>query len=110
MKTFNFKPISVNEAYIGRRFDSQKKKEFMEKMKKDLLNTEIDCKPPYCLWWRFYVTAASDLDNLIKVATDCVFKHFWINDNLVYKIVAEKCIAKRGKEYFQLEIEHYDNN
>ena len=76
MKTFNFKPISVNEAYTGRRFNTPKKQQFMAKMKNALKDSEIDCKPPYQVWWKFHVSKSSDIDNLLKVATDCVFEHF----------------------------------
>lgn len=99
MMKFEFKPISVNEAYTGRRHSTAKKKVFMHNMARALREVEIDCPPPYKMTWIFYVSTRSDLDNLLKVAQDCIFEHFGnvydkINDHQVHKIDAEKRICK----------------
>jgi len=76
MMHFDFKPISVNDAYTGRRFSTNKKKIFMHNMARALREVVIDCPPPFQMSWIFYISARSDLDNCLKVAQDCLFEHF----------------------------------
>ena len=109
---FEFKPISVNAAYTGKRHSTREKKIFMNQMARALRYVEIDCPPPYKMTWIFHISAASDLDNCLKIAQDCLFEHFKttnkkINDKQVHKIEAEKVICKKGEERFFVEIDTF---
>jgi len=110
MMKFEFKPISVNDAYTGKRHSTAAKKIFMHNMARALREVEIDCKPPFKMSWVFYISARSDLDNCLKIAQDCLFEHFKnthtkIDDNMVHKIEAEKVVCKKWEECFYVEID-----
>ena len=53
----------------------------------------------------------SDLDNPVKMVQDILSKKYGFNDNLIFRIILDKVIVKKGDEYIKFEIiEHRDKN
>ncbi len=103
MQRVNLPPLSVNQAYTGRRFDTQKKKDFTRKLKKELEFLILeDCVAPYEVHYKFYIDKRQDIDWCCKVLQDIICDHFWFDDREIYKIVAEKIISK--EHYFEFDI------
>lgn len=98
------KPLSVNEAFRGRRFKTKKYIEFQQEMLLKLPKIDI---PKGKLEIRYKIgfsSKGSDLDNALKQLNDCLQKKYKFNDNLIYKIIAEKEIVKKGQEFIEFKI------
>lgn len=102
----DLKPLSVNEAYKGQKFKTDKYKIYQKKLlrilrKKDNAsfagNLEIHFKFGFS-------SKLSDVDNPVKPLLDILCKHYKFDDRQVYRIIAEKEIVKKGKEYLEFII------
>ena len=101
------KPLSVNEAFRGRKFKTDKYHTFQKEMKKLLPDLEIP-EPPFILKIQFgFSSKGSDLDNVLKQTIDCLSKKYGFNDNQIYRIEADKHIVKKGNEFINFKIEHH---
>lgn len=100
-----FKPLSVNEAWQGRRFKTDKYKKF----EKDVLYLLPKIKlpePPYAIFYEFgFSNKLSDFDNPIKMINDILQKKYLFNDNQIYEAHIKKVIVKKGEEYIKINIE-----
>lgn len=111
MKRIEIKPLSVNDAWRGRKFSTPKKKKYEAKVKQELKDCVLeDCIPPYEIHFRFWIPKLQDYDNCIKVTQDIVCEHFGINDRDIYKAIIEKVPVKSWQEYFEIEILTYNFN
>lgn len=101
------KPLSVNEAWQGRRFKTEKYKSFEKLVLLSLQKMKI---PDGELTVRFtfgFSNKASDLDNPVKPLMDCLQKKYGFNDSRVYKLIVEKQIVPKGKEFFSFTISKF---
>ena len=99
------KPLSVNDAWKGRRFKTDEYKAFERKMMFLLPKSFQIPPPPYEVHYRFgFSNMASDFDNPIKNFTDVLQKKYKFNDKLIMKAVIEKTIVDKGKEFIEFEI------
>lgn len=106
MQRIDLCPLSVNQAYTGRRFDTEKKKEFTRKLREAIKHFVLeDCVAPYEVHYRFYISKRQDIDGAIKVLQDVICEHFWFDDREIYKIVAEKIVSE--EHYFEFDILTY---
>lgn len=100
----SIKPLSINEAFQGRKFKTPKYGEF----EKAVLSMLPDVKmpdPPYSIYFKFgFSSRASDWDNPVKVIVDCLSKKYNFNDKLIRKGCIETEIVPKGKEYFIFQI------
>jgi Holliday junction resolvase RusA-like endonuclease len=91
-----YKPLSVNEAFMGRRFNTKKKTEYEKAVSSHIRNWRLDdVIAPYEIHFRFYIPKAQDYDNCIKCTQDILMEHFNINDKDIYKAVIEKIPVKK---------------
>ena len=103
--TLDCKPLSVNEAWKGRRFKTQAYKFYEMELLWVLPNIVLP-PPPFEVRFEWgFKTKASDVDNPVKPFLDILCKKYGFNDKHVYKIVSEKRIV--DKEYIKFEILHY---
>ena len=99
------KPLSVNQAWRGKRFRSNKYKAFQKEMMLMLPPIKIDFKGDLRVDIVFgFSTRASDIDNPLKPLLDCLTKKYGINDNRIYKLNVKKEIVKKGNEFIKLKI------
>ena len=109
MNKIDIKPLSVNDAYRGRRFATRE----LSKFKQDLailLPRDLSV-PDECLAveYEFGVSSrASDCDNLIKAFQDAIAEFYDFNDKMICKITAIKRLVSKGQEYVKFKIESYD--
>jgi Holliday junction resolvase RusA-like endonuclease len=100
----NIKPLSVNDAWQGRRVKSKKYRNYEEDILKLLRPMTIPEGPlELYLKWGFS-SAGSDWDNPIKPFQDCLQKKYNFNDNRVVRAVTEKVKVKKGDEFIEFEI------
>lgn len=103
----NIKPLSTNQAWAGQRFKTPKYKEYERNVLLMLPKINV---PEGKLQIDFvvgYSSARSDIDNFAKQFIDCLSKKYLFNDNLIYKIVIEKQVVKKGEEFIDFNIMEY---
>jgi Holliday junction resolvase RusA-like endonuclease len=110
MKKIKIKPLSINEAWKGSRYKTNKYKAFERGLLFLLPQLKIpDQKLQLNLEFGFS-NKGSDLDNPVKLVQDILSKKYGFNDNLIYRIVLDKVIVKKGDEYIKFEIINYETN
>lgn len=105
MPILNIKPLSVNQAFKGRRFKTAKYSKWVNDALY-LLPSKIDVpegKLSIEITFAFS-SKASDLDNGVKQFLDLLTKKYEINDNRYYRIVLTKEIVKKGNEFIEFKI------
>lgn len=95
----NIKPLSVNEAWQGKRFKTQKYLNY----EKDLLIILPKLKlpnPPYFIYLEFGLSSTlADIDNPIKPFLDILQKKYKINDKNISQLNIKKVIVPKYNEY-----------
>ena len=105
MRRIDIKPISINEAYRGRRFATSKLKDFKKDIFRLLPKLELRTFKKLSVKYTFGVSSkGSDGDNLIKAFQDCLAEAYGFNDNKIYKWEIQKVDVKKGKEYIEFEV------
>lgn len=100
----DIKPLSVNDAWQGRRVKTQKYRNFEAAVLLMLKPLEIpEGELEIYLKWGFS-SAGSDWDNPIKPFQDCLQKKYKFNDNRVVRAITEKVKVKKGEEFIEWEI------
>jgi len=94
----DIKPLSVNNAWQGKRFKTPDYKQY----ERDVLLILPKIKIPkgslrldivFC-----FSNKASDIDNPIKPILDIMQKKYGFNDSIIYELNIKKQIVKKGKE------------
>ena len=103
----NIKPLSVNDAWKGRRFKTDIYKDYEQQ----LLYTLPKIKVPEGKLKVKYIFGLSnkgaDGDNCIKQFQDILSKKYGFNDNKIYKWIIEKKDVEKGKEFIEFNINKY---
>ena len=104
----NIKPLSVNEAWQGRRFKTEAYKKYEKDVLLMLPKKEIPKGFPdgkYKLFLTFgFSSKNSDIDNPVKCFVDCLQKKYGFNDRMIYAIELRKNEVKRGDEYIEWDL------
>ena len=98
------KPLSVNDAWQGKRYKTQKYVNYeravlfmLKKMEIPEGKLEINYKVGYS-------NTQSDIDNFVKPLTDILQKKYTFNDNRIYRMTIDKEIVKKGDEFIEFNI------
>jgi len=109
MDTIYIKPLSVNEVWQGRRFKTQKYKDYETLVYVNLPKKYKIPAGKLIVAYNFGVSSKNaDVDNLIKPLTDILQKKYGFNDRQIYQLHAEKMDVKKGQEFIEFIIEKYD--
>jgi hypothetical protein len=106
------KPLSVNEAWRGRRFKTREYAIF-ERNLLLLLPSKIELpkSKKYKIHLHFGLSSLNgDGDNCIKQSQDIIAKKYKFNDRIIYKWDIEKFDVPKGKEFIKFKIEEYEQN
>ena len=99
------KPLSVNEAWQGKRFKTKKYKAFEKEMLLRLPKLKLEFEKPLSVEITFgFSNVLSDIDNPVKPLLDCLQKKYGFNDREVYELNVKKQIVKQGKEFIHFKI------
>ena len=105
MQVIKIKPLSVNKAWVGRRFKTPEYTKYERALLLMLPKIKLP-SPPYKLTIEYgFSNAASDIDNPNKLIIDIMQKKWKFDDKLIYELNTIKKIVKKGKEYFSFKIE-----
>lgn len=102
------KPLSINEAWVGKLTKTAKHNKYRNDLLFLLPNNINLPPPPYELHleWGFS-SAASDFDNPVKPFVDALAQKYGFNDKLVKRCIIDVERAAKGKEYIAFEILTY---
>ena len=101
----NVKPLSVNEAWQGKRFKTPVYNNYEKAILLQMPKGKID--PEQMLRIEFFFgfsNKASDLDNPVKLLLDIAQKKYGFNDKNVFELNVRKCIVKKGEEFIEMRI------
>lgn len=98
------KPLSVNDAWKGRRFKTEEYKAYEKQLLLTLPRLKIP-PPPYQIYFEFgFSSCASDWDNPIKPLQDILCTKYGFKDKDIYDAIIRKRIVAKGEDYFFVEI------
>ena len=102
----NIKPLSVNEAWQGRKFKSPKYKLYEQELLFALPMTDInwDTLPLEVSLVIGMSNMASDVDNVVKPFIDVLQKKYKFNDKYIFRLVVEKKLVVKGVEFIEFYI------
>lgn len=104
----DIKPLSVNEAWQGKRYKSDKYNAYEMEMLLRLPAGKLP-NPPYRVFYEFgFSNKLCDFDNPCKPLGDILQKKYGFNDNEIYEAHIRKVIVRKGQEYVHVRIEHMD--
>lgn len=103
----NIKPLSVNSAWIGRRWPTKEysawtKEACLKIPKIKIPEGELELNLIFGVSNR-----AADIDNPQKTFIDALQKRLGFDDKRIYRLTAEKVIVKKGEEFIQFNINQY---
>lgn len=100
----NCKPLSVNEAWKGKRYKTDKYKAYEKEVYFNLPPMKLpDDKLSITLEFGLS-NASADWDNPIKPFIDILQFKYGFNDSKIYEATVTKKIVKKGEEYTAFEI------
>ena len=100
----NIKPLSVNEAWQGKRFNTKKYKQYEKDVLLMLPKVKINDVPMTLIINFGFSNKASDIDNPVKCFVDCLQKKYGFNDKNIYRMILVKELVKKGDEYIEFNI------
>ncbi len=101
----SIKPLSVNEAWQGKRFKTKKYTAFETEMLLKLPPLKIQFKAPLSVDITFgFSNMQSDIDNPIKPTLDILQKKYRFNDRDIYSLNVTKEVVKKGNEFIKIKI------
>jgi Holliday junction resolvase RusA-like endonuclease len=101
------KPLSINQAWQGRRFKSRSYIKYERDLLLLLPSIEIPQGEMSIDFVIGYSNKLSDIDNFLKPFQDILQKKYSFNDNRIYKITIEKEIVKKGEEFISFQVCKY---
>lgn len=99
------KPLSVNQAWQGRRFKTDTYKEYEKTILFLLPKTRIKFADMLRIEFHFgFSNLASDLDNPVKPLLDILQKKYGFNDRDVFELNVRKNKVGKGDEFINIGI------
>ena len=104
MNKVNIKPLSVNQAWKGRRYKTDDYNQYEKDVLWLLPKIKIP-EPPFEIRFRFgFSSKSSDWDNPVKLFQDILSKKYGFNDKLIRRAIVDIEIVKKGQEYVEFDI------
>lgn len=106
----DIKPLSVNDAWKGRRFKTDKYKAYVNHIL--LILKPFEVPMGYLelhIKWGFS-SKGSDLDNPVKPFVDCLQKKYGFNDNKIKRCIIDVEHVKKGNEFIEWDIKAIERN
>ena len=103
------KPLSVNEAWKGRRFKTDAHKAYRQELSL-LLPKNVDIPEGQLeVEYLFNVSSKqSDYDNLIKAFQDALCDKYGFDDSRIYKATIIKNVVDKGSESIGFSFKRYE--
>jgi Holliday junction resolvase RusA-like endonuclease len=98
------KPLSINQAFQGRRFKSKEYKAYEKECLLRLRPFKFPQGPVSMTLIVGYSNKANDIDNAVKPILDILQKKYKFNDKDVYELHIFKVMVKKGQEFWQYDV------
>jgi Holliday junction resolvase RusA-like endonuclease len=108
MIKLNIKPLSINEAFKGKRFRTPKYNNYEKKMLLILpknigkIPDQIEINITFG-----FSNKSSDIDNGVKPFLDILQKKYRFNDSQIYRLNIHKVLTGKGLDFIEFEIKKY---
>lgn len=106
MQKIKIKPLSVNEAWQGKRFKTNKYKAYEKELLLLLKPLKIENRNLKISYEFGFSNPLSDFDNPVKSMTDILQKKYGFNDRYIMEANIKKVIVPKGEEYIFFKIEY----
>lgn len=105
------KPLSVNQAWQGRRFKTPEYKQYEADTLMLLPDTDLKLSDdPIDLDLSIGVSSPLfDVDNALKPLLDVLQKKYEFNDRYIYRLCIEKKLVDKGREFIDINFSDYKN-
>jgi len=101
----DIKPLSVNQAWKGKRYKTDKYKKYERICLLLLPKLDVPKEGKLKIELVFgFSSKSSDWDNPIKSFQDIAQKKYGFNDSRIYKATVEKVDVAKGKEFIEFSI------
>jgi len=104
MNTIKIKPLSVNQAWCGKRFKTPAYKAYETELLWLLPKLTVPKGQLFFYIEVGFSNKASDIDNILKPFQDVLQKRYGFDDKDIYELQVVKDIVPRGKEYIKFDI------
>ena len=102
------KPLSINEAFKGKRFRTPKYNNYETKMLLMLPKSMGKIPDQIEINITFgFSNKASDIDNGVKPFLDILQKKYRFNDSQIYRLNIHKVLTDKGLDFIEFEIKKY---
>jgi len=105
MIKLDIKPLSVNQAWKGRRYKTDLYKSYERNVSLLLPKVDFPEGSVHLSLVFGFSNKGSDIDNPLKPFLDILQKVYGFNDKDIYKLSVEKKVVKKGKEFIEFEVE-----
>jgi Holliday junction resolvase RusA-like endonuclease len=104
----NIKPLSVNEAWQGKRFKTKKYLSYEKTLLLTLPKNLVIPEGKLALMIVFGLSSKNaDVDNGLKPILDILQKAYGFNDKRIYLLRVAKVDVAKGKEYISINFHKY---
>lgn len=104
MMRLEIKPLSVNQAWQGKRFKTRNYINYIDSVLMLLKPLKVpDTKLRIDLEFGLSSKNA-DIDNPVKCFIDCLQKKYNFNDRMIYEMNVKKIDVKKGQEFIDFQI------
>ena len=105
MIKIDIKLLSINEAFQGRRFKTNKYKNYEKELLWLLPKLEVEKDRKLKLRIEAGLSSRNaDLDNICKPLQDILQKKYQFNDKWIYELEMKKVNVKKSEEYVKFDI------
>ena len=104
MVTISIKPLSVNQAWQGKRYRSKLYKAYAEELKLKLPKSEVHPGEIYAFYEWGFSSKLSDNDNPVKPFQDVLSDKYGFNDRDIKTSLVAKELVKKGEEYIKFDL------
>ena len=105
MQTINIKPLSVNQAWQGKRYKTKDYKQYEKALLLLLKRQNIPTGRLKLTIEAGLSNKCQDVDNILKPFIDILQKKHHFNDREIFELVVRKQLVKRGQEFVYYLIE-----
>lgn len=109
MPRLEIKPLSVNDAWQGKRYKTQKYKKYERDtllvLPKSLDGVDLSSALHLDICFGFS-SSASDIDNPLKPFIDILQKKYGFDDKKIFRLSISKTKVKKGSEFIEFEIKN----
>lgn len=104
----SIKPMSVNQAWQGRRYKSKQYIKYAQDI--NMLLRPMEVPEGYLeIYLKFgFSNKASDFDNPVKPFVDCLQAKYGFNDKMIKRAVIEVEHVMKGEEFIEFEIKELE--